>query len=293
MDLKDRIDKRTIVVGGISVNVYTQSEHSALPPSILFFVHGRLESAQKYEPAVHSIFSKLHSIANGYEWPRNLIVVTFDQRNHGTRLLDTKLNNAWDLNDPKKHNETHAIDMYAIQIGTARDVSYLIDFLPTYLFPHGTHSEIEWLIAGVSLGGHVTWLVLRHEPRVKVGIPIIGCADYLKLISGRAAQFNLEVKPPIFPDHLIGLVAKFDPTAAAYQGTNDNPFIDKKILALSGGKDPLVPFEPSREFFENLNVGVKGVKRLIIEPEAVHEYTETMAIELCRFIWESSIKTTD
>ncbi len=47
-------------------------------------------------------------------------------------------------------------------VGTARDVSYLIDFLPSYLFPAGQAQITEWLMGGISLGGHATWLVLRH-----------------------------------------------------------------------------------------------------------------------------------
>ena len=30
-----------------------------------------------------------------------------------------------------------SIDMYAMQRGTARDISFLVDFLPSYLFPNG------------------------------------------------------------------------------------------------------------------------------------------------------------
>jgi hypothetical protein len=129
-----------------------------------------------------------------------------------------------------------------------------------------------------------------EEPRVKVGIPIIGCADYLKLMRGRAASNNLEFRPPLFPDHLFDIVAKWDPVSTAYDSIEGNPFHGKRILVLSGGQDLLVPFEPSREFFEKLNVGPTGVKKLVIEPEAVHEYTDSMASVLCHFIWKHSLK---
>lgn len=46
--------------------------------------------------------------------------------------------------------------------GTSRDVSYLIDFLPSYLFPTVQAQITEWLMGGISLGGHATWLALRH-----------------------------------------------------------------------------------------------------------------------------------
>jgi len=286
------VSKQVLVVGGISVNVFTQGEtdETSLPPAILFFVHGRMESAEKYEPRIHQLFRNVNSISNGAKRSRNLIIVTLDQRNHGTRFLNAKQNEMWHPTDPEKHNETHAIDMYAIQVGTARDISYLIDFLPAYLFPRGLTSghDIEWLIAGVSLGGHVTWLVLRNEPRVKIGVPVIGCADYLKMIQQRALNSQVDLRPPVFPDHMRTLIAQFDPASAPYGASEGNPFLGKNILALSGGKDPLVPFGPMRGFFDGLNLG-GGTKQVIIEPETAHAYTDTMAFELSKFIWKHAI----
>src|SRR4051812_33992385 len=44
--------------------------------------------------------------------------------------------------------------------GAVRDVSFLIDFLPSYLFPMGERTISEWVVAGISLGGHATWILL-------------------------------------------------------------------------------------------------------------------------------------
>src|SRR4051794_33085069 len=56
------------------------------------------------------------------------------------------------------------LDVYQIfyQAGSAADVSYLIDFLPSYLFPAGDRAVKDWIVAGISLGGHSTWITLRH-----------------------------------------------------------------------------------------------------------------------------------
>lgn len=76
-------------------------------------------------------------------------------------------------------------------VGTSRDVTFLIDFLPAYLYPSAEKTIKQWLVAGISLGGHSTWISLRTgmydatmlpwmfshghaEPRVRLGIPIIG-----------------------------------------------------------------------------------------------------------------------
>jgi len=45
-------------------------------------------------------------------------------------------------------------------VGTARDVSFLIDFLPSFLYPTGRMPIAEWGVAGKSLGGHATWIAL-------------------------------------------------------------------------------------------------------------------------------------
>jgi hypothetical protein len=69
--------KKIIIVGGISVNVFSRQGQSSSPPSILFFLHGRSESAEKYEPRVHQLFSNLHSITDETNCARALIVITF------------------------------------------------------------------------------------------------------------------------------------------------------------------------------------------------------------------------
>ena len=74
--------------------------------------------------------------------------------------------------------------------GASLDVSFLIDFLPSYLFPNAERTISQWLISGISLGGHATWIILKNgetptlprrtlliqptEPRIQLGIPIIG-----------------------------------------------------------------------------------------------------------------------
>lgn len=52
-----------------------------------------------------------------------------------------------------------SLDMYAVQTGTARDVSFLIDFLPAYLFPNGEKHVEEFFVTGVSLGGEFSNII--------------------------------------------------------------------------------------------------------------------------------------
>lgn len=59
----------------------------------------------------------------------------------------------------------HAQDMLAMQVGTANDVSFIADFLPSFLFPNGEASIAAWAVTGISLGGHSTWIVLKNGRR--------------------------------------------------------------------------------------------------------------------------------
>ncbi len=187
-------------------------------------------------------------------------------------------------------------------------MSFLIDFLPSYLFPSGEQVIETWAVAGVSLGGHATWLALTHgndfifiiimskpsqlEPRLSIGIPVIGCPDYLSLISERALKFDIPLDGSAYlPDSLLSLIQSSDPAAAPYRSIDaSNPFLGKKILVLSGGKDTLVPWSASESFVEHLNVGDKGVKQAVVQEDAGHETTPEMVQRLVDFITEHALK---
>ena len=45
-------------------------------------------------------------------------------------------------------------------MGDAKDASFLIDFLPSYVFPNDERQITNWTISGRSMGGHAAWHVL-------------------------------------------------------------------------------------------------------------------------------------
>ncbi|KAF8920121.1 Alpha/Beta hydrolase protein [Mucidula mucida] len=279
--------EQTFLVGGLEANVYSRSSQTPGPAVVMFVLHGRHGNCK--DPATTSIVNGL--LQNNAKQSRNLYVVTFDQRNHGHRLVNETANKGWSKS-PDRHNDRHATDMYSMQVGTARDVSFLIDFLPSYLFPSGEQVIETWAVAGVSLGGHATWLALTHEPRLSIGIPVIGCPDYLSLISERALKFDIPLDGSAYlPDSLLSLIQSSDPAAAPYRSIDaSNPFLGKKILVLSGGKDTLVPWSASESFVEHLNVGDKGVKQAVVQEDAGHETTPEMVQRLVDFITEHALK---
>ena len=120
---------------------------------------------------------------------------------------------------------------------------------------------------------------------------LLGCADYLALVAERAKHSAIPVQPPYFPESLIAFVKQNDPVYAPFTALDaSNPFLGKQILALSGGKDELVPWAATSGFFERLVVGEDGVKEFVLESETGHRLTPTMTQEMVRFLWECGLK---
>ena len=128
------------------------------------------------------------------------------------------------------------------------------------------------------------------EPRLSVGIPIIGCPDYLALMRDRAKASGLQFRPPILPDSLLRLIEKENPVSALVTGRN--PFFGKKILVLAGGKDELVPWVFSESFVEQIEVGEEGVKKVVVYPDVGHALTATMEEAVADFVWEEGCRIT-
>jgi hypothetical protein len=61
--------------------------------------------------------------------------------------------------------------MYSTLSGGANDVSMLIDYLPSYLFPNDEHKIVECGIAGKSLGGECAWICLAK------GLQLLECGS--------------------------------------------------------------------------------------------------------------------
>lgn len=209
---------------------------------------------------------------------QGLIAVAFDQRNHGTRLVDSVANEAWRSGNPR-----HAQDMFSCFHGTALDTSQLITYLPAYVYPDSERRITSHMVIGVSLGGHAAWHCLLHEPRITTAVSVIGCADYTSLMVQRAEKSKLETwkgsNPPgatflgskDFPKALQDAIRKYDPAGLLLgemvQARTDVHVPDpddaekkrlvplmrdrlrgKRIFAASGGADKLVPYACSAPF---------------------------------------------
>ncbi|KIP01289.1 hypothetical protein PHLGIDRAFT_123485 [Phlebiopsis gigantea 11061_1 CR5-6] len=275
------LSRRTVFLAGLPVHVFSTKDLGDISGkvAVLFLLHGRQGSAREINKRAESI---VRHVADRGPSIVTLLVVTIDQRNHGERLYDALANNAWN-----EGNDRHAIDMYAMYTGTSKDISYLIDLLPSYLFPSAEAEIVQWSIAGVSLGGHAAWFSLCAEPRITLGVPIIGCPDYLHLISRRAQASGIAFEPPYAPQSFVAHVQQHDPPSTPFTATDaSNPFYNKKVLVLSGADDPLVPWESSDAFVRDLHVGPAGVKQVVVYPGVGHACTEEMVKATADFVWE-------
>lgn len=220
---------------------------------------------------------------------KGLIAVSFDQRNHGSRLVSPNANEAW-----RGGNERHAQDMFSCYNGTALDTSQLLDHIEAYIFPEAADKRriTQNVVFGISLGGHAAWQVLMQDPRFSAAIITIGCPDYTRLISDRARLSKRQtwlktqgrdfVGSTDFPSALAEVVNKYDPVGLLWgaglptrrsgqehlhdqltdqEKTTLLPLMtrtlaNKRILNLSGGADKLVPYAAGKPFLDWLSKAV-------------------------------------
>ncbi|OOQ86886.1 hypothetical protein PEBR_19566 [Penicillium brasilianum] len=273
-------------IAGISVTVYGLEElrSQATNVACLWLLHPRLATQERMTGIAEATINDWNGKTRATPSAKGLIAVSFDQRNHGARMVDPLANEAWRQGNPR-----HAQDMFSIFQGTARDTSLLMDYLAAFVFPNGEHRISENLVLGVSLGGHAAWSCLLHEPRISAGVVIIGCPDYLNLMVDRARLSKLpswtKSNPPgaeilgseAFPTSFVDIVKQYDPASLmlGYMDTGsaslqrDGPLPEpteqqkqelrplltrllagKRILNLSGGIDKLVPYDRGEAFLD-------------------------------------------
>ncbi|KAF2503131.1 hypothetical protein BU16DRAFT_521742 [Lophium mytilinum] len=254
--------------------------------------------------------------------PKGLIAVSFDQRNHGSRRVDKLANEAW-----RQGNTRHAQDMFSCYHGTAVDTSHLLTYLPSYIFhPPSPHRLTQHLVLGVSLGGHAAWHCILHDARITAAVAVIGCPDYTRLMTDRAAKSKLKTwtstSPPgssflgsqDFPQSLIDAIARYDPAGLLLpdleDGSSPSPVAlqkfkqllqqhlgSKRILNLSGGADKLVPYAAGDPFLQVLQKTLHEDPELDIGFEDVvfdgvgHAFTPVMSDRAVGWIGDVLAKT--
>ncbi|KAK5561684.1 hypothetical protein LTR46_000489 [Exophiala xenobiotica] len=324
------ISSTTYHIAGILTTVFGLSEldPSTTDVAVLWLLHPRLQTQKCMAPfAAHIITDWNKTRGKGKGKQKGLIAVAFDQRNHGTRLVDKLSNEAW-----RSGNERHAQDMFSCYAGTAQDTSLLLDYLSAYAFPHGERRIVQNLVLGISLGGHAAWHVLMHDPRFSAAVVTIGCPDYARLMSDRARLSKRKtwletggrefLGSPDFPAALVDAVRRLDPAGLLWSGSGSGLdkrpghehgemsqevkekvmplmarcFGNKRILNLSGGSDKLVNYAHSKPFMDWLKKAAgKGgwfeggglYLEDIVYPDIGHEVPPAMVDAMVRFVNET------
>ncbi|WRT69279.1 uncharacterized protein IL334_006263 [Kwoniella shivajii] len=294
------VSVKEVSIVGLECKVYGLEEvqNSDKPLAVLVAAHGRTNSQKNMITFSQGILGIVNDETKNRNSKRDLLIVTLDQRNHGKRISDKVANLSFD------ENPRHLIDMAAKVYGGAQDIQMIIDFLAAYLFPHGEKKIEEWIITGISLGGHVAWRLLREEPRIKIGIPIIGLPfeSFPKYMKPRAESMKIPFDPPTYPPSLLPLL-EGDIDHSNYKG--------KKILTIHGGHDKLVPLDKGLKDIENvMNIlnnqenanthgnarggdsgkELKGKGEIWIDEFTGHAVSKEMVEKTAQWIWEYGLK---
>jgi hypothetical protein len=109
------ISRKVFSIAGIQTTVFGLDELPSQASEIgcLWLLHPRLATLERMVPiataAINDWNKRIQEGRAGPKSVKGLIAVAFDQRNHGTRLVDPLCNESW-----KKGNPRHAQDMFSV-----------------------------------------------------------------------------------------------------------------------------------------------------------------------------------
>lgn len=168
------------------------------------------------------------------------------------------------------------MDMAATVYAGAQDQKFVMEFLASYLFPRGERLIDTFVPAGVSMGGHSVWRLLRHDPSVRFGIPIISIPSEVLGVNleDRAGQYGVSPEELIYPDGVRHFMMAVPPPGA-YAG--------KKILVLSGGKDVSMPIERAEPVIEKISLEADVEWR--VDESAGHKISQDMVRWTADAVW--------
>jgi len=104
------VSQKTYAIAGISVTVHGLEELHSTTKNVacLWLLHPRLASQERMAGIAASAIGDWNSNPQSKS-TKGLIAVSFDQRNHGKRLVDPLANEAWRQGNPR-----HAQDMFSV-----------------------------------------------------------------------------------------------------------------------------------------------------------------------------------
>jgi hypothetical protein len=125
------------------------------------------------------------------------------------------------------------------------------------------------------------------DPRISHLIPIIGSPNYAALLRARAQEEGLAFTAPHWPRALDALVRTCDPVNLPLDF-----WAGKRILAICGGRDTLVPAKEggTLDFVNALQGrGMGDRAKVLIDEAAGHEVTPQMLEWVVGWVWDSAM----
>ncbi|KAG5944629.1 hypothetical protein E4U59_007052 [Claviceps monticola] len=273
------VSKETMNMAGLLVDIYGLDQ--APPPSrpcpltCLWLLHPRLRSRSSMQDIAERTLAAWQQTYQYGARRRSLIALAFDMPNHGSRKVCETSNLDWE-----EGNLSHARDMVNAVGGGAATMSLLMGLVGFYT---GRVAEVDAHVClGWSLGGHTAWWSLFGEPRLDGAVVVVGCADYISLMTERHKESPLPTPSPFlgsvyFPSDLVTEIQRVEPKARLFGATAAPPpspplsaseqarlrdLLDakvrgKKILVCSGGDDKLVPYARSAPLLAVLKDAVR------------------------------------
>ncbi|EJT50316.1 hypothetical protein A1Q1_00421 [Trichosporon asahii var. asahii CBS 2479] len=253
----------------VHVHGLAEIEGSTKPVAVVLLAHGWANKAAQMGAMASGLIGESRRPGATHD----LLVVCLDQRNHGQRRVNPKCM-------PSYRDAMRPADMLTVVQGGVQDYTMVMDFLPSYLWPTDERTVDRWMVSGVSMGGHVMWRILRSDPRVRVGVPIISIpperlGTLLTIASEREGLLGTKEKP-----HPRGVREGYaEPTApGAYRG--------KKILCLYGSADAMVPYALGKNKLREIMQENRGDVQFWIQPDMGHVCSQEMVKKAADWFWE-------
>lgn len=149
----------------------------------------------------------------------------------------------------------------------------IMEYLPAYLFPHAEREVVEFMTCGVSMGGHVTWRLLREDPRIRIGVPIISIPS--------EAQGEMLIKR-------VGKVETYFPPAVKkyFFEKSGDVYRGKKILSIHGELDMLIEPKACLDAWDMIRAqGGEGEMERFVQEERGHVVTPEMVAKAAEWFW--------
>lgn len=105
------VSQKVYNIAGISATVYGLDELRPQTTDVacLWLLHPRLATQARMTGFAEAPINDWNGKTQGTQSAKSLIAVSFDQRNHGARMVDPLANEAWRQGNPR-----HAQDMFSI-----------------------------------------------------------------------------------------------------------------------------------------------------------------------------------